>query len=87
MVKWVAQEKLSVRWVNRAQNMSVLSLCDTTAGSCITVRHTPHPFPKENPHKMADLVLILSLQKHVMVSDKWLDGQVSSEELPQIEPK
>ncbi|XP_024116224.1 inactive dipeptidyl peptidase 10 isoform X2 [Oryzias melastigma] len=49
MVKWVAQEKLSVRWVNRAQNMSVLSLCDTTAGSCIT--------------------------KHVMVSDKWLDGQ------------
>uniref|UniRef100_A0A3P9JVI7 Dipeptidyl-peptidase 10 (Non-functional) n=1 Tax=Oryzias latipes TaxID=8090 RepID=A0A3P9JVI7_ORYLA len=34
MVTWVAQEKLAVRWVNRAQTMSVLSLCDTTAGAC-----------------------------------------------------
>uniref|UniRef100_A0A8C7ZNW6 Dipeptidyl-peptidase 10 (Non-functional) n=1 Tax=Oryzias sinensis TaxID=183150 RepID=A0A8C7ZNW6_9TELE len=36
MVTWVAQEKLAVRWVNRAQTMSVLSLCDTTAGACTT---------------------------------------------------
>ncbi|KAM7380904.1 hypothetical protein PAMP_004174 [Pampus punctatissimus] len=34
MVKWVTEEKLAVRWVNRAQNMSILSLCDVTAGVC-----------------------------------------------------
>ncbi|XP_041856908.1 inactive dipeptidyl peptidase 10-like [Melanotaenia boesemani] len=37
-VKWVRREKLSVRWVNRAQNMSILSLCDATAGAC-TQKH------------------------------------------------
>ncbi|KAK2839438.1 hypothetical protein Q5P01_013178 [Channa striata] len=35
MVKWVTQERLSVRWVNRAQNQSILSLCDVTAGDCV----------------------------------------------------
>ncbi|XP_034041971.1 inactive dipeptidyl peptidase 10-like [Thalassophryne amazonica] len=35
MVKWVTGEKLTVRWVNRAQNMSVLSLCDVTTNSCM----------------------------------------------------
>ncbi|KAM7407887.1 hypothetical protein PAMA_003580 [Pampus argenteus] len=34
MVKWVTEEKLTARWVNRAQNMSILSLCDVTAGVC-----------------------------------------------------
>ncbi|XP_029385720.1 inactive dipeptidyl peptidase 10-like [Echeneis naucrates] len=34
MVKWVTEERLSVRWVNRAQNMSILSLCDLTTGDC-----------------------------------------------------
>ncbi|XP_041807062.1 inactive dipeptidyl peptidase 10-like [Chelmon rostratus] len=34
MVKWVAPDRLSVRWVNRAQNMSILSLCDVTTGDC-----------------------------------------------------
>ncbi|XP_040004697.1 inactive dipeptidyl peptidase 10-like [Xiphias gladius] len=38
MVKWATQERLSVRWVNRAQNMSVLSLCDVTTGDC-TKKH------------------------------------------------
>ncbi|XP_051814855.1 inactive dipeptidyl peptidase 10-like isoform X2 [Acanthochromis polyacanthus] len=38
MVKWVTQERLSVRWVNRAQNMSVLSLCDVATGDC-TKKH------------------------------------------------
>lgn len=37
MVKWVTQERLSVRWVNRAQNMSILSLCDVTTGDCAKV--------------------------------------------------
>ncbi|CAJ1078651.1 inactive dipeptidyl peptidase 10-like isoform X1 [Xyrichtys novacula] len=35
MVKWVTRERLSVRWVNRAQNMSILSLCDVTTSECI----------------------------------------------------
>ncbi|KAM9364846.1 inactive dipeptidyl peptidase 10-like [Pholidichthys leucotaenia] len=38
MVKWATQERLSVRWVNRAQNMSILSLCDATTGGC-TKKH------------------------------------------------
>ncbi|KAM4730885.1 inactive dipeptidyl peptidase 10-like isoform 2-T2 [Anableps anableps] len=36
MVKWVTGQNLSVRWVNRAQNVSVLSLCDATTGNCMT---------------------------------------------------
>ncbi|KAM9347061.1 inactive dipeptidyl peptidase 10-like [Symphorus nematophorus] len=38
MVKWVTQERLSVRWVNRAQNMSILSLCDVVTSDC-TKKH------------------------------------------------
>lgn len=40
MVKWVTQERLSVRWVNRAQNTSILSLCDVTASVCTKVRRS-----------------------------------------------
>ncbi|XP_054909081.1 inactive dipeptidyl peptidase 10-like isoform X2 [Poeciliopsis prolifica] len=36
MVKWVTRQNLSVRWVNRAQNMSILSLCDASSGACMT---------------------------------------------------
>ncbi|XP_076603008.1 inactive dipeptidyl peptidase 10-like [Chaetodon auriga] len=38
MLKWVGRERLSVRWVNRAQNTSILSLCDVTTGDC-TKKH------------------------------------------------
>nr|XP_046259544.1 inactive dipeptidyl peptidase 10-like [Scatophagus argus] len=38
MVKWVTRERLSVRWVNRAQNVSILSLCDVTTSDC-TKKH------------------------------------------------
>ncbi|TNN53558.1 Inactive dipeptidyl peptidase 10 [Liparis tanakae] len=34
MVSWAARDGLSVRWVNRAQNTSVLSLCDVTTSAC-----------------------------------------------------
>ncbi|XP_075886811.1 inactive dipeptidyl peptidase 10-like [Nelusetta ayraudi] len=34
MVKWATPERLSVRWVNRAQNTSILSLCDVTTSAC-----------------------------------------------------
>lgn len=39
MVKWVTKERLSVRWMNRAQNMSILSLCDVTQDICTKVRN------------------------------------------------
>lgn len=38
MVKWASPERLSVRWVNRAQNTSILSLCDVTTSGCVKVR-------------------------------------------------
>uniref|UniRef100_A0A4W6FRF4 Dipeptidyl-peptidase 10 (inactive) n=1 Tax=Lates calcarifer TaxID=8187 RepID=A0A4W6FRF4_LATCA len=38
MVKWVTRERLSVRWLSRAQNVSILSLCDVTTGDC-TKKH------------------------------------------------
>lgn len=40
MVKWATPERLSVRWVNRAQNTSILSLCDVTTSACEKVRLT-----------------------------------------------
>ncbi|KAM9851152.1 inactive dipeptidyl peptidase 10-like [Aulostomus maculatus] len=38
MVKWLTQDQLAVRWVNRAQNASSLSKCDVITGEC-TKRH------------------------------------------------
>uniref|UniRef100_A0A3P8ZRY9 Dipeptidyl peptidase like 10 n=1 Tax=Esox lucius TaxID=8010 RepID=A0A3P8ZRY9_ESOLU len=35
MVKWVTEEKIAVRWLNRAQNTSILSLCEVTMGACV----------------------------------------------------
>ncbi|KAL4616634.1 inactive dipeptidyl peptidase 10 [Arapaima gigas] len=37
MVKWINSTKTAVRWLNRAQNMSVLTVCDTTTGACLKV--------------------------------------------------
>ncbi|XP_061547599.1 inactive dipeptidyl peptidase 10-like isoform X2 [Phycodurus eques] len=38
MVKWISKTHTSVRWLNRAQNISTLTVCDTTTGACVT-RH------------------------------------------------
>ncbi|KAJ8255209.1 hypothetical protein GJAV_G00202300, partial [Gymnothorax javanicus] len=38
MVKWISNTSAAVRWLNRAQNISVLTVCDTTIGACLT-RH------------------------------------------------
>ncbi|XP_077414648.1 dipeptidyl-peptidase 6 isoform X1 [Vanacampus margaritifer] len=35
MVKWATSTKLAVNWLNRAQNNSILTLCETTTGVCI----------------------------------------------------
>ncbi|XP_072301344.1 inactive dipeptidyl peptidase 10-like isoform X2 [Eucyclogobius newberryi] len=38
MVKWISKTKTAVRWLNRPQNISILTVCDTTTGACVT-RH------------------------------------------------
>ncbi|XP_012987320.2 dipeptidyl aminopeptidase-like protein 6 isoform X3 [Esox lucius] len=38
MVKWFTSTKLAVNWLNRAQNNSVLTLCEATTGVC-TKKH------------------------------------------------
>uniref|UniRef100_A0A8C9VQF3 Dipeptidyl peptidase like 10 n=1 Tax=Scleropages formosus TaxID=113540 RepID=A0A8C9VQF3_SCLFO len=44
MVKWISSTKTAVRWLNRAQNMSVLSVCDTSTGACIKVHEEASEF-------------------------------------------
>uniref|UniRef100_A0A3Q2EDJ2 Dipeptidyl peptidase like 10 n=1 Tax=Cyprinodon variegatus TaxID=28743 RepID=A0A3Q2EDJ2_CYPVA len=34
MVKWISKTRTAVRWLNRAQNVSILTVCDTTTGAC-----------------------------------------------------
>ncbi|XP_018616060.2 inactive dipeptidyl peptidase 10 isoform X1 [Scleropages formosus] len=34
MVSWISSTRLAVRWVNRPQNQSVLSVCEATTGAC-----------------------------------------------------
>uniref|UniRef100_A0A8C9SRZ1 A-type potassium channel modulatory protein DPP6 n=1 Tax=Scleropages formosus TaxID=113540 RepID=A0A8C9SRZ1_SCLFO len=38
MVKWATSTKLAVNWLNRAQNISLLTLCEVTTGVC-TKKH------------------------------------------------
>ncbi|KAM9835906.1 inactive dipeptidyl peptidase 10-like [Aulostomus maculatus] len=38
MVKWISNTHLAVRWLNRAQNSSLLTVCDATIGVCL-LRH------------------------------------------------
>lgn len=42
MVKWATSTKLAVNWLNRAQNNSILTLCEATTGVCIKVRVCCH---------------------------------------------
>lgn len=37
MVKWATSTKVAVTWLNRAQNVSILTLCDATTGVCTKV--------------------------------------------------
>uniref|UniRef100_A0A3B3B3M3 A-type potassium channel modulatory protein DPP6 n=1 Tax=Oryzias melastigma TaxID=30732 RepID=A0A3B3B3M3_ORYME len=34
MVKWATTTKLAISWLNRAQNISILTLCEATTGVC-----------------------------------------------------
>ncbi|XP_068446615.1 inactive dipeptidyl peptidase 10-like isoform X2 [Clinocottus analis] len=38
MVKWISNTHLAVRWVNRPQNASLLTVCDATIGVCLQRR-------------------------------------------------
>lgn len=38
MVKWATSTKLAVNWLNRAQNNSILTLCEATTGVCVKVK-------------------------------------------------
>ncbi|XP_014387738.1 PREDICTED: dipeptidyl aminopeptidase-like protein 6 [Myotis brandtii] len=38
MVKWATNTKVAVNWLSRAQNVSILTLCDATTGVC-TKKH------------------------------------------------
>ncbi|XP_037550101.1 dipeptidyl aminopeptidase-like protein 6 [Nematolebias whitei] len=38
MVKWATTTKLAINWLNRAQNISMLTLCEATTGLC-TKKH------------------------------------------------
>ncbi|XP_059812266.1 inactive dipeptidyl peptidase 10-like isoform X6 [Hypanus sabinus] len=35
MVSWVSNTSLAVRWLNRAQNVSLLTRCEVTTGACV----------------------------------------------------
>lgn len=37
MVKWATSTKLAINWLNRAQNISILTLCEATTGVCTKV--------------------------------------------------
>uniref|UniRef100_A0AAZ3R292 Dipeptidyl-peptidase 6b n=1 Tax=Oncorhynchus tshawytscha TaxID=74940 RepID=A0AAZ3R292_ONCTS len=52
MVKWATSTKLAVNWLNRAQNNSILTLCEATTGVCTKVKHAPahtHTHINEEP--------------------------------------
>lgn len=37
MVTWISNTHLAVRWLNRPQNASLLTVCDATLGVCLQV--------------------------------------------------
>lgn len=41
MVKWATTTKLAINWLNRAQNISILTLCEATTGVCTKVHLNP----------------------------------------------
>lgn len=43
MVKWATSTKVAVNWLSRAQNVSILTLCDATTGVCTKVRGVGGP--------------------------------------------
>uniref|UniRef100_A0AAQ4QNA3 Dipeptidyl-peptidase 6b n=1 Tax=Gasterosteus aculeatus aculeatus TaxID=481459 RepID=A0AAQ4QNA3_GASAC len=48
MVTWISSTRLAVRWLNRAQNQSVLCVCEATTGACSEVSGH-HSFRTSSP--------------------------------------
>ncbi|XP_064419316.1 inactive dipeptidyl peptidase 10 isoform X2 [Latimeria chalumnae] len=46
MVRWISNTKTVVRWLNRPQNVSILTVCETTTGAC--TRNEEPVFSKDN---------------------------------------
>lgn len=72
MVKWATSTKVAVNWLNRAQNISVLSLCEATTGVCTKVGVRLHVRTFARELTAAKLVA----QKHEDESEGWLHRQV-----------
>uniref|UniRef100_A0A3Q2NUF2 A-type potassium channel modulatory protein DPP6 n=1 Tax=Fundulus heteroclitus TaxID=8078 RepID=A0A3Q2NUF2_FUNHE len=49
MVKWATTTKLAINWLNRAQNISMLTLCEATTGVCTKVRSGVRLIRNEEP--------------------------------------
>lgn len=79
MVKWATSTKLAINWLNRAQNISILTLCEATTGVCTKVEmcvcvcclNQRHLFIIHCVNAVA-----LFLQKHEDESEGWLHRQV-----------
>ena len=50
MVKWATSTKLAVNWLNRAQNISILTLCEATTGVCSKVCESALPLQHTHAH-------------------------------------
>lgn len=67
MVKWATSTKVAVNWLNRAQNVSILTLCDATTGVCTKVGGvgtalTGHQCPKPMQGETISLILLVKNQ-------------------------
>ncbi|XP_073419557.1 inactive dipeptidyl peptidase 10-like [Dendrobates tinctorius] len=40
LVMWVTNTQLALQWLNRPQNLSLLTICDTTTGACVEKHRT-----------------------------------------------
>jgi len=81
MVKWATTTKLAINWLNRAQNISILTLCEATTGVCTKVCVCVCVCVRMCVFVCVVLHLLYSvhllLQKHEDESEGWLHRQVS----------
>uniref|UniRef100_A0A803YJI7 Dipeptidyl peptidase like 10 n=1 Tax=Meleagris gallopavo TaxID=9103 RepID=A0A803YJI7_MELGA len=47
MVNWVSNTKAVVRWLNRPQNISILTVCETTTGACMKRKNEEPVFSRD----------------------------------------
>lgn len=62
MVTWISSTRLAVRWLNRAQNQSVLCVCEATTGACSEVSGH-HLFHISNPQTASAAIYIYSFNR------------------------